>query len=342
MDSNTKFLAFDVIKAARDLSKIAPTSTALPATLESYEREIGRLIKKNQARFAAELWAAICNTQSKRTYYRRIAAARNFIQSNLELALRQQDKLQRNKDDEGWLRKVRAIEYLLDLHRILERNKGNCPITDPVKRHSKRQDIRGLPDDWREQMLDAMEMSKYKIDYLVAAVTGCRPHELQTGIEVHLNSDFISFTIKGAKVKTHQGQPERTIQYSVGCSSPLVKSIIDEMRLQQAEYAVVKVEKKENFTSALRRFGKKLWPRRHAEITPYCLRHAAASDFKRYLPPEDVSRALGHAVDATASIYGQRQMSTTRSGLQPTDVRADRLIKITSSLSISPKQKRSM
>ncbi len=330
MDSCTKSRAFDTIKIARDLIKNLPSSAASPATLDGYDHEISRLMTKNHTRSPGELWSAICNTQSTRTYYRRIAAVRYFIRSNLELALRQQDRQQRDQQDgDGWLATVRAIESLLELHRITEKHAGKCPIEDPARRHSKRQDLRGLPDDWREQMHDAMKMSKYKVDYLVSAVTGCRPHELQHGVRVCIDHEFIAFTIEGAKVKAQQGQPERTIKYSVNSIHPLVKSLVDEMRLQQAEVAIVKVEKKENFTSALRRCGRKLWPRRRGEITPYCLRHAAASDFKHYLPPEDVSRALGHAVDATASIYGQRQMSSSGGGLQPAAISAVRAIKVT-------------
>lgn len=331
MDSDTKSRAFGTIKTARDLIKVLPSASASPTTLQSYEREISRLIAKNHTRSPSDLWMAICDTQKVRTYYKRIAAARHFILSNLQLALRQQDRQQRAQDEGGWISTVRVIERLVELDQIIEKSAGKCPIADPIKRHSKRQDIRGLPDDWREQMHDAMKTSKYKVDFLVAAVTGCRPHELQYGVQVRLDSALITFTITGAKVKAQQGQPERTIEYSANSAHPLVKALVEEMRSQQAEIAIVKVESKENFTSSIRRYAKKLWPCRRAELTPYCLRHAAASDFKRHLSPEDVSRALGHAVDATASIYGQRQMSSSRGGLQPAAVRAARIIKATCS-----------
>lgn len=343
MDIDTKSRAFATIKAARDLLKNLPSSKASQQTLDGYEREMSRLMKKNQSRSPGDVWSAICKTRSKRTYYRRLAAARYFIQSNLELALLHQDRQQRGHDEAGWLTTVRVIQSLVDLQQIAEKNSGRCPITEPAKRHSKRQDLRGLPDNWREQIYEAMKTSKYKIDFLVTAVTGCRPHELQHGVRIDLDSEFITFTITGAKVKAQQGQPERTLQYSANSDHPLVKALVEEMRSQQTKSGIVKVDRKENFTSSIRRYAKKLWPRRRAEVTPYCLRHAAANDFKHYLPREDVSRALGHAVDATASAYGQRQMSS-RSGLQPAAVHAVRTVKATRSASASHSlaQKKSM
>jgi integrase len=95
----------------------------------------------------------------------------------------------------------------------------------------------------------------------------------------------------------------------------------------------ISVQSKVNFTSALRRAGRKLWPRNKVEVTGYTLRHAAASDYKMFLSPDEVSQALGHCVDKTSSTYGQRQISRSSGGLQPSKIQAARSVKATKSVS---------
>lgn len=209
----------------------------------------------------------------------------------------------------------------------MEQNAGKCSIVSPKARHSKRRDLRGLPETWRELMHTGLATSKYRIQYLVTALTGCRPAELeQPGIMVSISDRMLTFTIAGAKVKSDsQGQPFREISYSLDDPHPLVQSLLID---EQFTPGNVRVQSKQNFTSAIRRVGKKVWPRRKAEITPYCLRHAAASDFKQVLSPDDVSKAMGHRVDATKSLYGQYQMSRS-GGLKPSAVSASHPIKST-------------
>ena len=61
------------------------------------------------------------------------------------------------------------------------------------------------------------------------------------------------------------------------------------------------------FSGAVRSAAKREWPRLKRTITPYCLRHQAAADWKADpdMAADDVSRALGHATDKTKSHYGQ-------------------------------------
>ncbi len=304
--------------AARQLLDQLPPSNASTATKDGYTRELHRLITTYKAGSPDQLWAAICATRSKRTYYRRVAATKHFLRNMVELALVQG--------------KTAILEFAIRLHEKLLTHSGNCPVTDPKPRHSKRQDLRGLPEDWRESMLIALQGGKFKLPYLVSAVCGCRPEELRTGITVIVNDASLTLKVRGAKVKATQGQPVREITYSIDSSSSnLVRALHSEIAGKDNAHEAsgqitVKIENKAGFTSALRRAGRRLWPRRQSEITPYCLRHAAASDFKEGLSADEVSAALGHSVAETKSLYGQRQMSQ-RGGLRPESVRAERSIK---------------
>lgn len=328
MTERTTEECFAIVKDARNQLKSMPASKASEATISGYAREFDRLVGES-GREPAELWAAVCNTSSKRTYHRRVAALRHNLRLELEAALRRQDQHQRANDSPAWQQEIEYVASLLELTQLVEASRGKCPLENPKPRSSKRQALRGLPSDWREQVGQAMKTSKYYVAYLAAAVTGCRPDELERGLQVSVANGEISFTIEGSKVKELQGQPTRSIVYSLDKSHALLDELVAYVQAHGTEMTI-RVPSKVNFTSAIRRVGRLLWPRRQAEITPYCLRHAAANDFKAAFEREQVSAALGHAVDATASMYGQHQMSRS-GGLQPLSVQAERSIKATRS-----------
>lgn len=332
---------YETIRNARDLKKILKPSTASEATLKMYDREVHRLISKYQTKSPDQLFAAICDTTSKRTYFKRLAAAKHFVQARLADALSEQDKRQRTGDTAAWLSSVAVVDFILGLHRTIEQHRGSCPLVDPKPRKSKRRSLRALPPDFREQMHTAMRTSMYRLPFLVAAVTGCRPEEMETGVTVELDDTQITITIAGAKVKgITQGQAWRKIGYDVDTKHPLVRELLDELSTRQVRELSIDVQSKVNFTSAIRRIGRMLWPKNKNEVTGYTLRHAAANDFKACLSPDEVSQALGHCVDKTASMYGQRQMSRSSGGLQPSKIQAASAVKATRSLSYSRNNRR--
>jgi integrase len=310
-----------IILAARQLLSQLPSSNASIPTREAYKRELHRLIAKSKARTPDQLFAAVCDTRSKRTYYRRIASVRHGLRNMIEEALQQE--------------RIGILEFSIGLHAKLHEHQGECPITDPKPRHSKRQDLRGLPENWREAMYCDLQKrdNQFQLAYLVAAVSGCRPEELRAGISIVVTETVLTVKIlHGAKVKESQGQPCREIVYIMDSDTHhLVQTLHKEIFCKSFVHndfgeIGVKIEKKSGFTSALRRTGRRLWPSRHSEITPYCLRHAAASDWKACLPEDDVSAALGHFAPDTKRLYGQCQMSKG-GALRPASVRADRSVK---------------
>lgn len=311
-----------IVSAARQLLEQMPPSNASAATKDGYKRELKRLITRNETRTPDQLWAAICSTRSKRTYYRRIAATKHFLRNMIEESLEQE--------------KVAMLEFSLGLHSKLLEHVGVCPIENSKPRHSKRQDLRGLPWDWRESLYAVLRARKNQFQraYLVAAVSGCRPAELVAGVTVEITDTLLTVRIlHGAKVKEYQGQPWREISYRFDSKAhPLVQALHEDISRDASIHAgygavEVKINKTDGLTSAIRRAGKFLWPKR--KITPYCLRHAAASDWKACLSADEVSGALGHFAPDTKRLYGQAQMSKT-GGLKPVAVKADRPVKATS------------
>lgn len=320
--------------AARQLLSQMPATNTSIETEQAYRKELSRLIAKTRSpdhpQSPDRFWAAVCDTSSKRTYYRRVAAVKFGLRIMLEGALRSE--------------RTDTLRFVIELSAKVNEAHGKCPI-ESKRRHSKRQDIRGLPADWREIMLSEIKTTPHHLPFLVLAVVGCRAEELKKGVRVVATSSALTLHIQGAKVKEAQGQPTRQVTYENidANTNPLVQAlhreIWSESLIDEDSYEVLIriVGEKSGFSSAIRRAGHRLWPRRRSEITPSCFRHAAASDFKEHLSADDVSAAIGHCVDATRSRYGQRQMSSGNSGLQPSSVKAERVIRATSQKNWRPK-----
>ncbi|MDQ4368818.1 hypothetical protein RBU13_22385, partial [Pseudomonas aeruginosa] len=192
----------------------------------------------------------------------------------------------------------------------------------------------------RDQLHKQLEGSKYELAYLVEAVSGCRPGEIEKGVKVICSKDKGLLTVRidnGVKVTGQKGQPWREITYRVD-QSPLVRALFEVCRnvspgAERIE-TVVDIEKTTNWRAALSSAGQKLWPRLKFRICPYHLRNAAASDWKRVgLSEEDISAALGHCVNKTSSNYGQFQIGQGAGGLSPVEVRAARPVLNTRTLS---------
>lgn len=280
-----------------------------------------------------KLWSAICATQSKSTYRRRVAATMYCCRIQLQEALRRQDSAQRAGDINAFRFQAGVIEGLVGIINIIERHKGQCPLNNTTRRKSKRSDLKYLPSNWRDQLHKQLEGSRYELSYLVEAVSGCRPSELEKGVKVILSKESGLLTIRidnGIKVTDHKGQPWREISYQVD-QNPLVRTLFEicgNGAQGKGEMAtMVNVEKTTNWRAALSSAGQKLWPRLKFRICPYHLRNAAASDWKRAgLCDDEISAALGHCVSKTSSSYGQFQIGQGSGGLSPIEVRAARPI----------------
>ncbi|HCE9325940.1 TPA: hypothetical protein NH024_001115 [Pseudomonas aeruginosa] len=317
---------FALVKTARQRMKELPSKRLVKSTHDGYVREYNRMVGDEGAN-PEKLWSAICATQSKSTYRRRVAATMHCCRTQLQEALRSQDDAQRAGDMRALKYHVAVIEEVIGIMNILEKHKEQCPLENTARRKSKRSDLKYLPSNWRDQVHKQLEGSKYELAYLVEAVSGCRPGELEKGVKVVCSKEGRLLTVRidnGVKVTDQKGQPWREITYRVD-QNPLVKALFDvcgnvEPGTEGIE-TVVGIEKTTNWRAALSSAGQRLWPRLKFRICPYHLRNAAASDFKRSgLSDEDVSIALGHCVGKTASLYGQFQIGRGGEGLSPDTV----------------------
>ncbi|KRV41728.1 hypothetical protein [Pseudomonas aeruginosa] len=214
---------FEIVRTARQRMKELPSRRLIKSTDDGYVREYNRMVGDEGAN-PEELWSAICATQSKSTYRRRVAATMHCCRVQLQEALRSQDAAQRAGDMGALRYQVAVIEEVIGILNIVEKHKGQCPLVNAVRRKSKRSDLKYLPGNWRDQLHKQLEGSKYELAYLVEAVSGCRPGELEKGVKVICSKESDLLTVRidnGVKVTDQKGQPWREITYRID-QSPLV------------------------------------------------------------------------------------------------------------------------
>jgi integrase len=223
---------------------------------------------------------------------------------------------------EDWLSMVEVLDSYLTL---LDRIPSGFPVPQEKRqpRHSKRKDLAGLPSDWREKIL--MHLEKYRLPYLAAAVTGCRPEEITRGIEFNTADGKLTVTIQGAKVTEKSGQPWRKMEWKLPRDG-MVNILATEVR-QAGGSLTIFLESPKNFSTNVRDTARMIWPNREKTVTPYCLRHQFAADLKASgASDEGIAKAMGHTTTETAQSYGTARQSRGISG-QPDRVEAARAVK---------------
>jgi integrase len=199
-----------------------------------------------------------------------------------------------------------------------------CPI-DAKPKVGKRKSLRGLPQDWRTQMVDAAP-STCRDWILLLAVAGVRPEEIAKGIKVEPIEGGVRLTIQGAKIDRGHGQPERII--AVDGSLALL--------LAQGGSRTIEAPSANAVSIAAGRLGRKVFGERRSHlVSAYSFRHQFASDLKASgLDGVTVSAILGHGVDDTKNQYGSTKQAR---GLQTTRlISATRAVKVLKKSGFSP------
>jgi integrase len=293
------------------------------------------------------------HTRSKNTWFKRKAAITYFCRAWLNSFLLRQEDIKikllnpilsdsdRLKLKQSWRKEIDKSKFYLNILYNIS-NAWNLNSEERNQRASKRQHMRKMVWDWRELIIEKA-MPKWKLQILVLAVTGCRPEELRKGVSFAFVGNLLICKIIGAKVKKGKILVKKTqgngtsamvlVEYQAGQESrelhfELNKNpLVDKLAIMlKGKNTIVKTANKSSLTSAISRVGKKLWPQRKHAITAYCFRHQLASDLKASgVEDDDISIALGHAVNTTKSRYGLRSMS--KGGHLPTKVKGTTPIK---------------
>lgn len=289
-------------------------------TDEEYLRLAEAIIKKSEAKNIS-IENALKDTSSPRTFYKRISALRWFvIRKTSEFGI---DDNKHNRQE---------IPLLIKCLEALKRCRENGFNGTREKRKSKRASISRLPQNWLEVLCNGANQSPYYKPLLIASISGCRPSEIANGVKLWIsyndamNENCLNIQICGTKVNQNQGQESRTLIFKASHKNSILQNLIAELEKSENHHEMVTLKNANNFTQEIRRMCKLLWPKHRHSITAYSLRHQAASDFKRFLLPDDVSRALGHASSKTKKTYGSASQS--KSALAPDIILSTREVKI--------------
>lgn len=164
-------------------------------------------------------------------------------------------------------------------------------------RRSKRPSLTGLKENWRKQLIEVSSESKYADAIRIMAICGCRPAEIEKGVELKRNENTVTIRIIGAKCssRTDGGQTWRSLVFNA--DHPLIGNITE--GIYQAKASAVE--------DAISHFGRKVSTNKKNPLSAYSLRHAAASNFKASgLTTEKIAAALGHQSTTTMAHYGTK------------------------------------
>lgn len=184
---------------------------------------------------------------------------------------------------------------------------------------SKRGDLAGLPADWRARLFTATESSREKPSKLRLAVailwaTGCRPAEIEGGVDVQMHEGQLVITIKSAKVGTidngeviaQRGLEVRRV-YLDPSRTPATALLA---RLTAAGPITVQ-HNKNSLRTRVNELGRlALAKLKNApSISPYTFRHAVGCDLKSCdtLTDEQRAMAMGHLSTESLTRYGRRR-----------------------------------
>ena len=323
---------FARIKLARSFLVDSPKSSISEKTLADYAQKYASLSTR-----PGQIWDAVSDTQKTTTYFARRAAVLHVTREKIGSLLAEQDALQRqikaatdkkmhSEKYALWLEKCNQLSTHLQVLEIVP--KGPAPIADRVQKTSKRR-VGNAPENWREKVAD--RLVKWKPQYLVAALTGCRPSELCAGVDLKVQDGFLLARVHGAKVTEKSGQKVRVLSWPIDHSAPLVQQLLSLVKDAPGARLNVKIEGASKnpgaiFSNAIRDAGKRAFPGQTKTLTAYSLRHALASDLKASsFTSAEISAALGHLSIDTQSSYGHSNAARGAS-LAPRTVNASKAV----------------
>lgn len=231
---------YETIRRGRTMLQASRGVAPSDRTIAGYKATTKRLAQLARAMGGEELDGLIAcakRTMSASTWFSRRAALLYSFRLGAEKLMAEQDRAQRalkavhapagSPQWDTWTALIAKMDAYLSAIERLQKEPGP-PIGERRPRHSKRKDMRGLPEDWRERIIS--RLPSYRHAALVEAVTGCRPAELVAGVKLSIEGGSLVAVIEGAKVTEKSGQPWRRLSWPVDSDSPLVRMLVDEVR----------------------------------------------------------------------------------------------------------------
>lgn len=196
-------------------------------------------------------------------------------------------------------------------------------------RKSKSFSIRAAKDDWRERVASSM-IGDLRLLFLLQCVTGCRPQELENGVQVRLLRDGTMVArVKGAKCDEFVGQPSRCLRLHAadGVTLTLAHMLKVGHTIDSRKCNLGQVN---TYAKRVARACAKAFPERRGSrrLSPYSARHQFKADLVAAgWSKVEIAMAMGHSTTRSGTAYGQGGRAGG-GGVRPIAIKAMRPVKL--------------
>lgn len=185
---------------------------------------------------------------------------------------------------------------------------------------SKRETLGQLPTDWRARIFKATGTikprppSQVRKAVAVLWATGCRPAELEKGVEVQLDAGQLVITIRSAKVgEIDNGEvvAPRGLEVRRIRLDPASTPATELLASLAADGPITVKHPKKSLRTRINELGQDVLAkmRNAPSVAPYSFRHAMGCDLKSCDTLTDIQRAMtmGHLSTESLTKYGRRR-----------------------------------
>jgi len=298
------------------------------ATLDKYKKVVKRLVLAQHT--------PLQHANNKGSYYTYRAAwvgyHANFIRDKLTLLKSRYVKL---NAPQRWMTEVQDLQHNIDQLKICKpdpkreqrqlaieydqalkagiepdfeysnewRKKAEKEKIKKVKK-TKKALTRKLPIGWRDKFFQAAldKHSKHTLAIAVMICSGCRPKELENGINLKFNAKTgeIKFLITSAKRKNETVEIR---QFTLKNDSLAFRYLVSQLNFHNGNILLRDVKYKATSTE-INRLSKVALKLKKEQVSPYCFRHAFSGDLHEAESSRvEIAQCLGHATDKTQAYY---------------------------------------
>ena len=188
------------------------------------------------------------------------------------------------------------------------------------KRLGRVNKLKGLPNDWREQMLRGLTGSNSTFIQAVIFLSalGCRPCELANARVISLEDDTLLLTVQSAKSLGGDVPVTRGAVFSCHPNLSRLLLIAAAPDIVDLPFAKISTKQVENL---LRRTSLKVFPRTLPPLSASAFRNQQASDLKKSgVSAIDIALFLGHKTTRQQKKYGRKKFGQAASSWCPTQI----------------------
>lgn len=293
-------------------------------TAEQYRKLVEAKIKNSDKDLVSHLFD--CGT--KNSFDKTRSAFRFCIAEKINELRKESDKARKQKDFETMRSKTAeayALYYVFDRDFLSDSRIVWGDISYKKKESASKKKTMNNVSTIKAVFEDLKNkpdlMNRYGMILALSSLTGCRPEEIQKGIEITREDTLINICISGAKVGKDRGQDKRKITFMLDKyrDNEQMIYILDSFRKLEKSY-IYHCDKKDY--NALRQY---LYLN-HRGLSLYTFRHRVASELKKEgLSELNIAAFLGHRTTKSQENYGYAR--SAKKGLSVANVECTSAIK---------------